>query len=115
MGRTLQEGSLSGHIVFPLKGSLAYLRLLWPWHLERFFPSISLPELCKRVGKDVKGKESTVPLYKLLELEILRNKIRDDLFDFAKRSLDVEEHATYSRGSVSGRTPGRQIILRGGN
>ncbi|KAG4412878.1 hypothetical protein IFR04_013987 [Cadophora malorum] len=32
MGRawTLQEGILSGHIIFPLNGSFAYLKTLWP-------------------------------------------------------------------------------------
>ena len=33
---TLQEGILSRHIVSPLHGSLAYLKLLWPHHDDGF-------------------------------------------------------------------------------
>ncbi|KAH8722798.1 hypothetical protein GQ44DRAFT_346051 [Phaeosphaeriaceae sp. PMI808] len=108
MGRawTLQEGVLSKHIVFSLHGSLAYLNLLSP----QYRPELSIssfrgiyPTLKKRwhwfwfgrTAEEVKSR-----LLKAIDIfEPLHDHIREDLYEFVKTSLNVEESYTYARVS----------------
>jgi len=101
MGRawTLQEGILSGHIIFPLHGSLAYLKFLWPHHDDGFgglwrsardlLPRSS--KLKTEVSKRLQDKS-----------EPFREPVRHQLFTHMKMSLHVEEYRDYARTSVSG-------------
>jgi hypothetical protein len=102
--RTLQEGSLSGHLVFPFKGSLAYLRLLKPNYDEGFSLS-DIPFLGKvrrLLNNERAAESSNYPLPCVEdEAELLRDRVRHEIFNFAKVSLNVEEHRNYARGSVS--------------
>jgi hypothetical protein len=113
--RTLQEGVLSGKLVFPLSGSLAYLKLLWP----QFDDGLSLsPQLLLGGENDRNPRPESSWLRKLRcylgtneeagqvtsavrEEEPLRDRIRNELFNFAKASLNVEEYRDYARGPVS--------------
>jgi hypothetical protein len=133
MCRTLQEGVLSGKLVFPLSGSLAYLKLLWPqfddglsflsWKslgkvglamltLPNYTQLLqgeknsrsSLPEsswVRKLRGYLKRNQEAGEVTAAVQEEEPLRDRIRNDLFIFAKASLNVEEYRDYARGPVS--------------
>jgi hypothetical protein len=102
--RTLQEGVLSGHLVFPLKGSLAYLRLLKPDFDEGFSLS-DLPFLGKvrqLFNNERAAESSNHPLPRMKdEAEPLRDRVCRDIFNFGQVSLNVKEHRNYARGSVS--------------
>jgi hypothetical protein len=126
--RTLQEGVLSGKLVFPLSGSLAYLKLLWPQFddgLSLSFESLGhvglamlSPQLLLGGENDRNPRPESSWLRKLRcylgtneeagqvtsavrEEEPLRDRIRNELFNFAKTSLNVEEYRDYARGPVS--------------
>jgi hypothetical protein len=101
--RTLQEGVLSEHLVFPLRGSLAYVRVLWPHHDEGF-PLSGLSAFVKAevdgwlghgpaVGRDDGRLPAGVaaPMW---------NRVRQDLLAFLSDSLNVHEYRDYARGSV---------------
>jgi len=97
--RTLQEGVLSGHLIFPLKGSLAYLRLLKPNYDEGFSLS-DLPSL-GTIKKLLNNEPTGTLLHVEDEAEMMQDQVRYELFNFAQGSLNVEEYRKYSRGSVS--------------
>ena len=104
--RTLQEGVLSGSLVFPLDGSLAYLKLLWPefdaglsfsdvqWAGRKLHHTVGRLRNSNNavVDEDTPEKEVEIPC---------QNRVRNDLFVFAKASLNVEEYDDYARGPVS--------------
>jgi hypothetical protein len=102
--RTLQEGVLSGHLAFPLKGSLAYLRLLRP-NFEKRFSLSDLPFMRRLTGllnNDGAAERADHPLiHSENDVEPLRDHVRHGLFKFVKASLKVEEHSNYVRGLVS--------------
>jgi hypothetical protein len=104
--RTLQEGVLSHHLIFPLKGSLAYLRLLKPNYDEGFSLS-DLPllgEARQLLNNERAAESSNDPLLRMEdEAEPLRDRVRHEIFNFAMASLNVEEYRNYARGSVSTR------------
>lgn len=111
MGRawTLQEGILSGHIVFPLQGSLAYLKLLWPYYdddLGGFWECLvtMIPKDFRRLARDVfprKGKPKAAVSKPLQgEPEPFRDPVRHELFIHMKKSLHVEEYGDYARTPV---------------
>ena len=82
MGRswTLQEGVLSWGLVFSLKGSFAFLRMLTPTaHDQLLFLPIDHWE---RKGK-----------------ELMWIRVNDEMLSFTKASLNVDEHSIYARGS----------------
>jgi hypothetical protein len=102
--RTLQEGVLSGRLVFLLKGSMAYLRLLEP-NYDKGFSLSDLP-FVGRVRQLLNNERATESSNHPLpcvedEAEPLRDQVRHQIFNFAKVSLSVEEHGNYARGSVS--------------
>ena len=113
MGRawTLQEGILSGHLVFPLHGSLAYLKLLWPRDDDGFggfwedLVTI-IPKAFRRSARDLllrKSKPRTEVNKRLQdESEPFRESIRHQLFKHMKKSLHVEEYKAYARTPASG-------------
>jgi len=129
--RTLQEGVLSGSLVFPLNGSLAYLKLLWP-HFDAgisladvktaALTLLTLPTLSNLLeDRDyVRNSIWDVPCVRELRgvrntnreargfgpsmqdnEEPLRDRVRNDLFVFVKALLNVEEYRAYARGPVS--------------
>ncbi len=116
MGRawTLQEGILSGHMVFPLRGSLVYLKLLWP-HYDDGFGSFGnfweglvtmIPKDFRRSARDVfprKSKPKT-GVSKCLrdKSEPFREPVRHQLFAHMEKSLHVNEYRDYARTPVSG-------------
>jgi hypothetical protein len=113
MGRawTLQEGILSGHIVFPLHGSLAYLKLLWPHHDDGFggfweYLVTRIPKDFRRSARDLpprRSKPKTEVSKRLQdESEPFRESVRHQLFTHMKKSLHVEEYQDYARTPVSG-------------
>jgi hypothetical protein len=116
MGRawTLQEGILSGHIIFPLHGSLTYLKLLWPHYDDGFggfggfweYLVTSIPEELKRSARDLlpRRSKSKTEVGKRLqdESEPFREPVRQQLFTHMKESLNVEEYRDYARTPVSG-------------
>ncbi|EXA32246.1 hypothetical protein FOVG_16520 [Fusarium oxysporum f. sp. pisi HDV247] len=108
MGRawTLQEGILSGRIVFPLHGSLAYLKLLRPhydggsgdfWeYLMTWIPKDfrrSARELLPRWSKP----KTSVGKRLQDESEPFCEPVRHQLFTHLKNSLHVEEYKDYAR------------------
>ena len=112
MGRawTLQEGILSGHIVFPLHGSLVYLKLLWPHHDDGF--GVSWEYLVTRISKAFRrsardllprrSKPKTEVSKRLQdESEPLRESVRHQLFTHMSKSLYVEKYKNYARTPVS--------------
>ena len=115
MGRawTLQEGVLPGNIVFPLRGSLAYLKLLWPYHEESF--SDIFDHLVLLISGDTERSARDAPLSRRRkakteisrhlqlkdELESLHQAVRHDLYTYMKKSLHVEEYRDYARTPVS--------------
>lgn len=110
---TLQEGILSGNIVFPLHGSLAYLKLLrsnydsggsfgdfWEYLMTKIPSDVRrgvrdlLPRKSKpkaRVSQDLQGKS-----------EPFRGQVQSQLYTHMKTSLNVEEYRDYARTPVSG-------------
>jgi hypothetical protein len=116
MGRawTLQEGILSGNIVFPLQGSLAYLKLLWPRHdsLDGFgglcdFTGNSIPNNFRRSIRDFLPRKSKIKIKVNMRIEDeptepFREVVRRQLFEHMKRALNVEEYRNYARTPVSG-------------
>ena len=115
MGRawTLQEGILSGRIVFPLHGSLAYLKLLWPYHDDgvggfRGFCAYlvtKIPKDYRREARDLfldRSKPKTKVSKRLQdEPEPFRELVRDHLFTHVEKSLHVDEYRNYARTPVS--------------
>ena len=113
MGRawTLQEGILSGHIVFPLHGSLAYLKFLWPHYDDGFggfwgYLVTRIPKDFRRSVRDLlpcRSKPKTEVSERLQdESEPFREQVRHQLFTHIKKSLHVEEYRNYARTPVSG-------------
>ena len=114
MGRawTLQEGILSGHIVFPLHGSLVYLKLLWPHHDDGFrgfggfweYLVRKIPKDLRRSARDLlprRSKPKTEVSKRLQnESEPFREPVRHGLFTHMKKSLYVEEYGNYARTPV---------------
>jgi hypothetical protein len=112
MGRawTLQEGILSGRIVFPLHGSLAYLKLLWPHHNDGFgdfweYLVSRIPKDFRRSARELLPRRSKPKpeVSKRLqdESEPFREPVRQELFTHLKNSLHVEEYRNYARTPVS--------------
>ncbi|KIW02006.1 hypothetical protein, variant [Verruconis gallopava] len=105
MGRawTLQEGVLSGSLVFPLEGSLAYLRLLWP-HFDEGLNSSNMPLLSKaRYWFTIfwrLGDPHTPGNGVMTGSNPFPSHIRAQLFEFVKSSLNVDEHKSYIRGEA---------------
>jgi len=116
MGRawTLQEGILSGHIIFPLNGSFAYLKTLWPqcddgnlswdtWRdmfirwipkdvrrdLRNMLPGNHGAEMEAKVDKRVRG-----------DGEPLRETVRSQIYVHMKQTLHVEEYRNYARTPI---------------
>ena len=115
MGRawTLQEGILSGHIVFPLHGSLAYLKLLWPHYDDGFggfggfwkYLVTRIPKDYRRSARDLlldRSKPKTKVSKRLQdEPEPFRELVRNQLYTHIKKSLHVDEYRKYARTPVS--------------
>ena len=115
MGRawTLQEGILSGHIVFPLDGSLAYLKLLWPHRDDGsggfggFWKYLvtRIPKDYRREVRDLlldRSKPKTKTSKRLQdEPEPFRELVRDQLYTHIRKSLHVDEYTKYARTPVS--------------
>ena len=112
MGRawTLQEGILSGHIVFPLHGSLVYLKLLWPHYDDGFgvfweYLVTRIPKAFRRSDRDLlprRSKPKTEVSKRLQdESEPFREPMRHELFTQMSESLYVEEYKNYARTPVS--------------
>ncbi|KAI9766766.1 MAG: hypothetical protein M1839_004770 [Geoglossum umbratile] len=108
MGRawTLQEGILSGRVVFPLHGSLAYLKLLWPHYDDSFggfweYLMTSIPKYFRRTARDLlprRSKPKTEVSKRLQdESEPFREPVRHQLLTHMKKSLHVEEYKDYAR------------------
>ncbi|KAM3072515.1 hypothetical protein ACMFMG_009313 [Clarireedia jacksonii] len=108
MGRawTLQEGILSGHIVVPLHGSLAYLKLLRPHHdddtsgfLEYLVTRI--PEDFRRSVRDFlprRRKSKTKVINHVRDKsEPFRESVRRQIFGHMTKALHVEEYRNYAR------------------
>ena len=113
MGRawTLQEGILSGKIVFPLHGSLAYFKLLWPHHDDGFggfweYLVTKIPKDFRRSARDLlpRRRKPKTKVSKRLqdEFEPFREPVRHQLFTHMKKSLHVEDYKDYARTPVSG-------------
>ncbi|KAH8811279.1 hypothetical protein F5884DRAFT_269731 [Xylogone sp. PMI_703] len=111
MGRawTLQEGILSGHIVFPLHGSLAYLKLLWPHHDDGFgnfweYLVTSIPKDFRRSVRDLLPRRSRPKTEVSGRLqgasELFGEQVRDQLLTHMKKSLHVEDYNNYARTSA---------------
>ena len=112
MGRawTLQEGILSRHIVFPLHGSLAYLKLLWPHHDDNLngvwktLVTMILREL-RRSARHLLPRRS-IPKIKVSERlheesEPFREQVRHQILTHMKKTLHVEDYWHYARSPVS--------------
>ncbi|KAL6711003.1 hypothetical protein ACN47E_006878 [Coniothyrium glycines] len=106
MGRawTLQEGVLSGQIVFSLKGSLAYLRVLRPHVDSEIFNSnqtllqsfMSILEGFCNMGT---SDDVTFPMTGRKDSKgTPADSVRAELFIFAKSVLNVDEYRNYARG-----------------
>ena len=107
---TLQEGILSGRIVFPLHGSLAYLKLLWPHDDDGFggfweYLVTHIPKDFRRSARDLlprRSKPKTKVSKRLQdESEPFRESVRHQLFTHMSESLYVEEYKDYARTPVS--------------
>ena len=112
MGRawTLQEGILSRQIVFPLHGSIAYLKLLWPYHDDGFggfwdYLVTRIPKDFRRSARDLLPRrakpESEVSKRLQDDSEPFREAVRHELFTHMKKSLHVEDYKDYARTPVS--------------
>ncbi|KAL2062095.1 hypothetical protein VTL71DRAFT_6361 [Oculimacula yallundae] len=113
MGRawTLQEGILSGNIIFPLNGSFAYLKTLWPhwddgdlsWGVWRDMFSRWIPEVIRRELKDVlprkhrTEKKAKVDRRLRGDAEHLRETVRSQIYEHMKQTLHVEQYRDYAR------------------
>ena len=113
MGRawTLQEGILSRHIVFPLHGSLAYLKLLRPHYddgIGGFWEYLvtRIPKDFRRSARDLLPRRSKTKtkISKRLqdESEPFREPVRHELYTHMTKSLHVKEYNDYARTPVSG-------------
>lgn len=106
----MQEGILSGRIVFPLHGSLAYLKLLrphydggsgdfWEYLMTR------IPKDFRRSARELlprRSKPKTSVGKRLQdESETFCEPVRHQLFTHLKNSLHVEEYKDYARTPVS--------------
>ena len=108
MGRawTLQEGILSGRLVFPLHGSLGYLMSLWP-HDDGFddFWENLIPKDVRRSVRDFlprRSKPETETSKRLQDgSKVFREQVRQELLTHVEKSLHVEEHRNYARTPVS--------------
>ncbi len=107
----MQEGILSGHIVFPLHGSLAYLKLLWLHHDDGFgdfweYLVTMIPKDFRRSARNLLPRRSKpkteVSKRRQDESEPCRESVRHQLFTHMKKSLHVEEYKDYARTPVSG-------------
>lgn len=107
MGRAwiLQEGTLSGHIVFPLHRSLVYLKLLRPHDNDGFggfwkFLVTRIPKDFRRSARDLLPRSSKpkTEVSKRLqdESEPCREPVRQQLFTHMSSSLYVEEYKNYA-------------------
>ena len=112
MGRawTLQEGILSGRIVFPLHGSFAYLKLLWPHHDDGFsgfweYLVTKIPQNFRRSARDLLPRrykpKAGVSKHSQDECEPFREQVRHQVFTHMSNSLHVEEYNKYARTPVS--------------
>ena len=112
MGRawTLQEGILSGHIVFPLHGSLGYLTMLRPNHHDDFgdvwdYLMTMIPKDFRRLAPDLlpgRSKPKAEVSERLQdESEPFREPVRHQLLTHIKNCLHVEEYKIYARTPVS--------------
>jgi len=101
---------LSKHLVFPLKGSLAYLRVLWPHYDEGLSVSklwtFAKEELNARLnhGLGVWRDGHDLPAGVAAPMW---NQVRHDLLTFVNDSLNIHEYHDYARGSVGNQTPFR--------
>lgn len=111
MGRawTLQEGILSGHIVFPLHGSLAYLKRLRPHQDDGFgdlwgYLVTRIPKDFRRSARDLLPRRSKIKTEVSKrpqdETEPFREHVRHQLFTHMKESLHVEGYRDYARTPV---------------
>ena len=112
MGRawTLQEGILSGRIVFPFHGSLAYLELLRPRNDDGFggfweFLVTRIPKDFRRSARDLlprRSKGKTEVSKRLQdESEPFRQKVHHQLYTHMSESLYVAKYKNYARTPVS--------------
>jgi hypothetical protein len=104
--RTLQEGALSGHVIFPLNGSLAYLRVLWNFlDSESSFKDVILLRHEPSKPFLMKGSATASVVAPLTRptnaVEPLRGRICKDVHKIVTASLHVDEHGDYARGPVS--------------
>ncbi|KAL7770041.1 hypothetical protein ACKLNR_001425 [Fusarium oxysporum f. sp. zingiberi] len=108
MGRawTLQEGILSGRIVFPLHGSLAYLKLLRPHYDDGSgdfweYLMTRIPKDFRRSARELlprRSKPKTSVGKRLQdESEPFCEPVRHQLLTHLKNSLHVEECKDYAR------------------
>lgn len=107
MGRawTLQEGILSGHILFPLHRSLVYLKLLRPHDNDGFggfweYLVTSIPKDFRWSARGLLPRSSKpkTEVSKRLhdESEPFREPVRQQLFTHMSSSLYVEEYKNYA-------------------
>jgi hypothetical protein len=116
MGRawTLQEGILSGHIIFPLNGSFAYLRTLWPhfndgdlsWGVWRDVFIHWIPEVIRRDLRDVLPRKHKAEMKAKVDKRVrgdaepLRETVRSQIYEHMKQTLHVKEYRDYARTPV---------------
>ncbi|PQE07484.1 Heterokaryon incompatibility protein [Rutstroemia sp. NJR-2017a BBW] len=112
MGRawTLQEGILSGNIVFPLHGSLAYTKLLRPdhdssddgfgglWELTvNSIPKDFRESIRDSLPRKIKTKIKVNMRLEDESTEPFREVVQRQLFEHMKNALNVEEYRNYAR------------------
>ncbi|KAK4222930.1 hypothetical protein QBC38DRAFT_512675 [Podospora fimiseda] len=105
MGRawTLQEGVLSDHLVFPLKGSLAFLKLLRPDHDEGISISEFKDYFIKSLQKFVDPDSATRVYddsFPSINQEPMSEDVRHCLLKFLRKALNVKEYREYARGTA---------------
>jgi hypothetical protein len=116
MGRawTLQEGVLSGTIIFPLNGSFAYLKTLWPhfddgdhsWGVWRDMFIDWIPEAIRRYLRDVLPRKHRAEMKAKVDkrergdAEPLREDVRSQIYEHMKQILHVEQYRDYARTPV---------------
>lgn len=124
MGRawTLQEGVLSGHIIFPLNGSFAYLKTLWPhfddgdlsWGTWRDMFIHWIPAAIRRELRDVLPRKHRAEMKAKVDKRVrgdaepLRDYVRSQIYEHVKQILHVEQYRDYAR------TPVGIMVLRCG-
>ena len=113
MGRawTLQEGALSGDVIFPLHGSLVHLKLLRPYHGPGFgqildhlvtsMPTVFRRLACKLLLRSIQPNDEVTTRLQG-KSEPFRDHLRLQLFTHMKMSLNVEERNAYARTPVGG-------------